>query len=143
MATTGTSGNDVLTGTTGNDVFEGDAGLDVVIFNGRSTDYSININANVFTITDTNLSDGNDGSDQLVSLEKIRFLGDNKQISLSQETIANINTAGEQKDATLLAHPDGGFITFWQGTDGYYFRKFAADSNAVGMEQKFSPMYQG
>jgi Ca2+-binding RTX toxin-like protein len=94
MAITGTSGNDVLTGTTGNDVFEGDAGLDVVIFNGRSTDYSINASANVFTVTNTV---GSDGSDQLVSIEKIRFLGDNKQISLSQETIANINTTGGKK----------------------------------------------
>jgi Ca2+-binding RTX toxin-like protein len=133
MAITGTSGNDVLTGTTGNDVFEGDAGLDVVIFNGRSTDYSINASANVFTVTNTV---GSDGSDQLVSIEKIRFLGDNKQISLSQETIANINTTGGQIEGALLAHPDGGFISFWQGTDGYYFRKFAADSNASGIELK-------
>ncbi|WP_367154819.1 calcium-binding protein [Methylomonas sp. HYX-M1] len=136
MATIGTSGNDILTGTNGNDSFEGGAGKDVVVLNGSSTEYTFSYSGGVLTVKDNNTANGDEGTDTLVGVEKIRFLGDDKQISLSQEVLANVETDDAQTGTTLLVNPLGGFINFWQGSDGYYFRKFDNDGNPDGAETR-------
>ncbi|WP_341328087.1 calcium-binding protein [Methylotuvimicrobium sp. KM2] len=134
MATlTGTDDRDIFNATTGNHTIDGKDGLDIVFFNGNSTDYTIEINENEVIVTDIN---GNDGSNRLINVEKIHFKGDHKQILLSQETLVNILTAGAQEASTLLAYPDGGFINFWQGPGGYYFRKFDTNGRGLGPDQR-------
>ncbi|MGD7034424.1 calcium-binding protein [Methylotuvimicrobium buryatense] len=131
MSTTPTDGRDIFYVTTGNQTIDGKAGLDVVFFNGNSTDYTIEVNENEVIVTHIN---GSDGSNRLINIEKIIFL--DKQILLSQETLVNTLTAGAQNASTLLAYPDGGFINFWQGPDGYYFRKFDTNGRGIGIEQR-------
>lgn len=132
MALNGTSGNDKLKPlTTSNNLIDGKEGLDAVIYNGNFSNYTINVDAGgVISLTDSN------GTDTLKDIEKLQFTGDKKQISLSHEAIVNIETKGAQTDTTLLALSDGGFINFWQGTDGYYFRKFDQDGLALGSEKR-------
>ncbi|CCE22661.1 calcium-binding protein [Methylotuvimicrobium alcaliphilum] len=133
MSTIPTDGRDIFYVTPGNQTIDGKAGLDVVFFNGSSTDYTIEVNEKEVIVTHIN---GNDGSNRLINIEKIHFYGDNKQILLSQETLVNTLTAGTQQASTVLAYPDGGFINFWQGPDGYYFRKFDTNGRGIGIEQR-------
>lgn len=132
MTLVGSIGNDKLNATTTNNTnVDGLAGLDVLTYDGSFTDFTINVDSGLLTLTEKT-----NGTDQLTGIEKIRFLGDDKQVSLSTETIVNTQTLGAQTGTTVIALPNGGFIDFWQGTDGYYFRKFDASGTALGLEKK-------
>ncbi|MBE0435075.1 MAG: hypothetical protein IBX56_04650, partial [Methylomicrobium sp.] len=128
---TGTDGRDFFYVTAGNQTIDGKAELDVVYFTGNSADYTIEVNEREVIVTHIN---GSDGSNRLINIEKIIF--QDKQILLSQETLVNTLTAGVENASAVLAYPDGGFINFWQGSDGYYFRKFDTNVRGIGVEQR-------
>ncbi len=76
----GNLGDDTLTGRAGNDYLDGDgvntdSSTDVAIFNGNLNDFSISGlgSQNDVIVTDTNFSDGNEGSDTITHIEKIQF----------------------------------------------------------------------
>jgi hypothetical protein len=69
----GSSGNDTLDGGSGNDQLNGDAGYDTAVYNGSVFDYSFSISSPSSTITDANLSDGDDGTDTLKDVEEVQF----------------------------------------------------------------------
>lgn len=146
MSITGTSGKDVFKfTTTGNGLIDGQAGLDVVSYDGKFSNFTIDYSNN-----NLSLSDGSNGSDTLVGIEKVLFLGDNKQISLSTESIVNVETSGDQSNTTVTALAGGGYINFWYAkipvtdpvtntttdTYGYYFRKFDANGVATDLGHK-------
>lgn len=162
---TGSTGNDRLglIGTKNgvDDTIDGSTGLDSVSYDGSYADYLLKYNNGKFTIEDkvTPVNIANDiGTDTLVNIEKILFLGDQTQVSLSTEAIANAETSGDQLNTTVLKLSDGGFINFWYGkvmvtekvvdattgtesevtheTLGYYFRQFDANGVALGLDKK-------
>ncbi|WP_375459324.1 calcium-binding protein, partial [uncultured Enterovirga sp.] len=67
------SGTDRLVGGVGNDVLHGGAGLDIAAFAGQASGYMIAANGSGYTVTDTNSADGDDGADQLTSIERLIF----------------------------------------------------------------------
>lgn len=148
MSITGTTGNDRLTGTKNtNDSIDGLSGLDVISYDGNYADYNFTVNDGVFMITDARQNGtNNDGADTLKNIEKVIFQGDNKQVSLSPESIANVETVGEQTDTTVIRLPAGGFINFWQSkttdpdtgtvSNGYFFRKFDSNGTGLGLEKQ-------
>jgi Ca2+-binding RTX toxin-like protein len=73
-------GNDILKGNAGNDSLDGGLGNDIALFGGNFTGYKLAYNAGVITVTDTNLADGNDGTDTLKQIETLRFA--NKDLTL-------------------------------------------------------------
>jgi hypothetical protein len=151
----GSTGNDRLVGAKNdlNDTIDGLTGMDVVTYGGKSTEYNFTVNDGVFMVTDAPNTTNHDGSDSLINIEKIIFQGDKQQLSASTESIANVDTSGDQTETSVLALPGGGFINFWYGkvsvttsnvdattgvettvtteTLGYYFRKF--DKNGVAV----------
>lgn len=160
MAITGTGTTDnnrfkvTKPGTAGSDTIDGKAGLDAVSFYGKFTDFTINVDNDILSVSHKTTGD----EYQLTAIEKIIF-SDNKQVSVSPEAIVNVDTKGAQTDVTVLTLPalpafakvdatpttpeipavpafDGGFINFWQGVDGYYFRKFDANGVALTLDQK-------
>ena len=58
---TGSSANNKLDGLGGNDTLGGGLGTDTAVFSGAKSGYSITRNGSTYTVTDTNLADGNDG----------------------------------------------------------------------------------
>jgi Ca2+-binding RTX toxin-like protein len=69
----GKGGNDWLVGGVGNDDLLGGKGTDTAVFGGVSGDYKVEFSGELLTITDTDVSDGNDGVDSLVGVEKLQF----------------------------------------------------------------------
>jgi Ca2+-binding RTX toxin-like protein len=72
---TGNSGANVLTGGAGNDTLDGGAGSDTAVFAGNAGGYSFAYNAGTgqITVQDTDLSNGNEGTDVLSSIELLDF----------------------------------------------------------------------
>jgi Ca2+-binding RTX toxin-like protein len=69
----GLVGNDTLNGGLGNDSLDGGAGNDTAVYNGVSSDYKFEYKNSVLKITDTNLTNGNEGIDSLTGVEKLQF----------------------------------------------------------------------
>lgn len=70
----GGGGDDLLAGGTGNDVIFGGANTDTASYSGASTGYKLSYLANnVIKVTDTDLTNGNDGTDTLTGIEKLKF----------------------------------------------------------------------
>jgi VCBS repeat-containing protein len=71
---TGGSGDDLLRGASGNDTLNGGDGLDTALFAGLRSDYTIVATVDGYRITDNAAGvDGDDGVDQLVGVERVRF----------------------------------------------------------------------
>ena len=70
---TGNAGNDALTGGPGNDTINGTAGTDTAVYTGKITDYFINYNRALGTATIADHRATGDGTDRLVSIEKLQF----------------------------------------------------------------------
>lgn len=75
------SGDDTITGWRSADSVDGGAGSDVFVLHGLRAGYSISTANGVTTLIDTNLADGNDGTDTLRNVETLRF-GDGSTVSL-------------------------------------------------------------
>ncbi len=68
----------------GNDTFDGAAGQDTVIFSGPKVNYTVTQNANgSFTVTDSVAN--RDGTDTLVSIEKLQFSDQLSDVAVSTE----------------------------------------------------------
>jgi VCBS repeat-containing protein len=67
------AGDDIVYGWGSNDTVDGGAGLDTFVLRGLPGGYAISTSKGVTTIIDTNLADGNDGTDRLTNVERIRF----------------------------------------------------------------------
>ena len=82
------SGDDVLRGGEGDDILMGGAGSDTALYAGSMAEYSIawDPDAEVLTVIDTKLSNGNDGTDSLSGIERIVF--DDGELNLA-ETVGN------------------------------------------------------
>jgi Ca2+-binding RTX toxin-like protein len=78
----GGAGNDSFEGGAGNDSFDGGADSDKLIYAGNRADYVIDFTAG--TITDTNLANGNEGTDSYTGVEFAQF---------ADQTISLINQA--------------------------------------------------
>ena len=70
----GREGDDTLLGDAGDDVIDGGADNDTARYAGRPQDYTVvqNLDGSQ-TVTDINLTDGNEGADTLISIENIEF----------------------------------------------------------------------
>ncbi|WP_390588499.1 putative Ig domain-containing protein [Erythrobacter sp. MTPC3] len=99
----GGSGNDELRGDGGNDLVDGGWGRDTAVFRGSQDEYEITFDGDRVTLTD--LITDRDGTDTLVSVEEISFLGDGSRVLLIPENTAP--TAGDlafgtDEDTTLI-----------------------------------------
>jgi len=63
--------NDVITGGGGNDIINGGGGTDTAVFSGNAADYTIAFNGTTLVVTDK--ISARDGSDQLTSIEVLKF----------------------------------------------------------------------
>ncbi|MGQ4650490.1 calcium-binding protein [Lyngbya aestuarii] len=105
----GNDGNDVLNGGLGNDYLNGGSGLDVVVHDGRAGGFDISTNSNgAWTVEDTNISDGDEGTDSLTNIDQILFGGDKTRMAngIAKSTVYAI--AGVHEDNTETSHSISG-----------------------------------
>lgn len=90
---TGGSGNDRLDGGAGNDSFTGGAGNDTIVLRGRQADYTVDtVNR---TITDTDLSDGDDGFDSYaVDIESVQFADATAFVGIAPNNVPQLGSPG-------------------------------------------------
>ena len=98
----GGAGTDLLTGSEGNDTFDGGAGADTAVFAGKIADYEITTIGGITTVTDLDASlDGNDGTDELTSVEQLQFAD-------GAVPIDRLDRSGEPDARSGLRHLRGG-----------------------------------
>ncbi len=120
--------NDIIEASPGNDDIDGGPGTDTVEYAGNSADYTVTRNSDgTLTVTDNNTGDGLDeGTDTLMSVERIRFLGDGvtqwyPAVRFGDEIRVNEHTEGVQDAPRTIQLADGRLLyvfTTWNSTDG-------------------------
>ena len=117
-----------LAGGAGDNEIDGGPGTDTVEYAGNSADYTVTRNPDgTLTVTDDNTGDGLDeGTDTLMSVERIRFLGDGvtvwyPAVRMGNEARVNEHIEGLQFNPNVIQLADGRvlytFSTF-NGTNG-------------------------
>lgn len=106
----GGNGNDVLAGGASNDVIDGGAGIDTARFTGAIAGYVITrsgaVNSGALLVTDTK---GNDGSDSLLGIERLRF--SDKNLALDIDGVAG--QAFRLYQAAFDRAPDHAGLGYW------------------------------
>ncbi len=85
------AGNDLMTGGAGNDVLYGGAGIDTAVFSGNRANFSLAPSGGNYVVTDRS---GVEGTDTLVSVERVRFADTNVAIDMSGAAGTTAKTLG-------------------------------------------------
>jgi VCBS repeat-containing protein len=97
-------GNDTVTGGAGNDTLDGGADNDTAIFSGARSGYSLtrgsDANGDFITVTDTDSSNGNDGTDTLRNFETLQFAGED--LPAAQAAPVAVDDKGETNEDTAI-----------------------------------------
>jgi hypothetical protein len=132
---------DTVTGGLGNDLADGGGGGDTWVLAGVQAGYGFTYAAGRWLITDTDLSDGDDGRDEVGGFETVRF-GDGSEMTLTPPPLPTglvlWNRLGNEGEVGASAlGPDGTLAggTFVSGVFGGAWRATSAeatpDTNAV------------
>ncbi|WP_316975794.1 right-handed parallel beta-helix repeat-containing protein [Shumkonia mesophila] len=114
----GNAGDDRLSGGTGDDTLNGgDGTADSAVFAGDRADYTLGLDADGHvTVTDTNTTNGNDGTDTLIDVETLKFAD-------GSTTLLIVNSADPSAYATIQdainAAGEGDTIVVAPGTGPY------------------------
>lgn len=130
-ALTGSAQNDTLTaglgadqlmGGAGNDRLVSDAHLAAAVYAGNEADYTLSrIDRNTWQVVDTNMEDGDDGTDTLVGIPTVKFADNTITLQLNQAPVlaAPITDVSIEEDSALnftvpsgaFSDPDGDALT--------------------------------
>lgn len=146
----GTTGNDSLAGSSANDFFAGGAGndtlnglqgIDTLMLTTHSSGYQFGLNASgQITITDVNMTNGNDGADTLISVERAKF--SDGVISLRQGGLEPFDVPGGLAGCSVIPLAEGGYIACWgDGSSHTRIQQFNADGIAVGATRFLGTTY--
>jgi Ca2+-binding RTX toxin-like protein len=137
---TGGAGNDTLDGGAGNDVLDGGTGVNTLVYAGASSGYSLNLVNGNLVVTDTDSSNGSDGTDTLIgNYESVGFSGGAEVFRANGEFRVNTTTSSSQLAPAITALPNGGFVVTWddsaqEGSVGVYAQRYDASGAAAGSE---------
>lgn len=142
-------GNDTLIGGVGNDGLVGGLGVNKAKFFGVQADYQISVNTQgLFTITDTNMVNGDEGTDILTQIQYLEFSDGILSVSAIQPSnlpmgtsfLLNTDSVNYQYDPSTIGLADGGFISAWMTVDAVTFVRsvhgqlFSPSNSKVGAE---------
>lgn len=99
---TGGEGNDSIRGGLGDDKINGRGGVDIAVYDGSINDYDLRLgNRGIWNVTDENPANGDEGRDELKSIEQLQFSdytynlnGDNPTV-ITMESTTIYAVAGE------------------------------------------------
>lgn len=131
------AGDDLITGGTGNDVIVGGAGIDTAVLSGKFAGYRIVTDGVTATVTDIDLTDGNDGTDTLDGVEYLSF-SDKPQYDIKGTGLPSLFTASDNyvDFATVAAgtYAPTSSHAGLAGNDEIYLPKDAAAAQAAGYD---------
>jgi Ca2+-binding RTX toxin-like protein len=136
----GLAGNDTLIGLAGNDLLDGGTGSDTAAYAGSLAGYSFGRSGSNFTVTDTDLGNGNEGVDTLADVENASFTG--ALLGFSGEFRVNTTTIDDQQGVVVTGLSGGGFVAVWQSYAqdgsgwGVYAQRYDSNGSALGGEFK-------
>ncbi|MGL4316710.1 MAG: beta strand repeat-containing protein [Pseudomonas sp.] len=135
----GTADNDSINGGAGNDTILGGAGLDTAIYSGNSFDYSFGWSNGYLTITDINVTDGDEGVDTLFEMDQLQFSDRTLSASPGGAIRVNTTTTDTQSSSTLTILSDGGWLVAWEGNGsgdsyGIFGQRYNAAGKPIGSE---------
>jgi Ca2+-binding RTX toxin-like protein len=140
----GGAGNDRLTGRAGNDVLMGGMGTsDTAVFAGLQASYSVVTNSGVVTVVDNQTTtDGNDGTDTIIGIERLEFKG-GAQVGIASPIILDLDGNGIEtvsaasSDARFDLDGDGlADDTSWIGAgDAFLYLDRDANGTVSGVEE--------
>ncbi len=135
----GQEGNDTLEGGAGDDILDGGYHTDTARFAGSSAGYAFSASADLIRVVDINPSDGDQGTDTLLGIERARF--SDSEVRLSTD-IPVSKPGGSNRSATIAPLADGGYAVVWTsvGSDGFRLsaQRYGADGAAVGTETRLN-----
>ena len=112
---TGDAGDDRLSGGTGDDTLNGgDGTADSAVFSGDRADYTLGLDADGHvTVTDTNTTNGNDGTDTLIDVETLKFAdGETRVWTVAEDGSGDFTSI----QAAITAASDGDTIIVAPGS---------------------------
>ena len=135
----GTPDNDSLNGREGNDSILGGAGLDTAIYSGNSSDYRLGWSNGHLTVTDTNITDGDEGVDSLFDIEQLQFADRTFEVTPGGISQINTTTNNAQYAPAVTTLSDGGWVITWTGTgvgdgQGIFCQRYDKSGSPVGEE---------
>ncbi|UUY09855.1 hypothetical protein LRS11_07420 [Pseudomonas sp. J452] len=135
----GTADNDSLAGDSGNDILLGGSGLDTATYSGNSYDYRFGWSSGHLTITDTNITDGDEGADSLFDIEQLQFADRTFEVTPGGISQINTTTNNSQYAPAVTTLSDGGWVVTWTGTgagdgQGIFCQRYDKFGNPVGGE---------
>ena len=104
----GNDSNESFIGKQGNDTIAGGSGIDLAVFSGAAQTYSIVVGSGTLTIQDVT---GIDGTDNLASVERLRF--SNKNIAFDTDSPNSAGGIYRLYKAALDRTPDLGGLGYW------------------------------
>ncbi len=98
-------GNDILEGGEGNDTLDGGSGLDVAVYEGDVSGFDIIFDDDdkIIGVTDTNLEDGNEGTDTLTNISLLAFGGARFAGNSQRNTVETVAGVSEEKATTFIS----------------------------------------
>jgi len=103
-----------LTGGEGDDTLDGGSGDDVAIFSGNLADYSVTSTEAGLRVVDLEPTiNGDDGTDDLIDVETLRFNDVDVTIDVAQETEPSFTDLADQFNPAVAYYGDGGYLVFW------------------------------
>lgn len=111
-ALNGNAGNDVLIGGIGNDSIYGGDGVDTAMYGGQISGYEIvNLESGMIRVVDTDLSNGDEGVDELFDIERIHF----SDGTLAFDIDGGAGQAYRLYQAAFDRTPDVEGLSYWIG----------------------------
>ncbi|WP_165493836.1 calcium-binding protein [Azotobacter chroococcum] len=133
-------GGDTLVGGAGDDLLYGGEGTDTALYGGNSADYVIAFDPRGYLTVQASAETGEAGLDYLSSIERLQFADSLIEVhgQPGGELRVNSTTASDQRDPSIAALTDGGFVVSWMSVNqdssgwGIYAQRYGADGAPFG-----------
>jgi WD40 repeat protein len=122
----GEAGADTLSGGLGNDSIDGGLGDDTATYVGAKSGYQIVPLGDGYTVIDTNLVDGNEGSDSLTGIERLVF-ADGTMSLVNSPATGGVSVSGTASEDETLS-----VVDTLADLDGLSARTYAWQSSSDG-----------